>query len=194
MLNQSAEENLKASHDIERLLTKDLKDTVKHYVQKYGKTLERKLGLTKDDLLNDMREQIWKGLLTHNPNGRANLKTYLNKLITNRFGVLYKRSTIQKYNTIQYYADVFTTSGIDEESLITEETGETVFERRQIVMQDQARLSKTDRLIYESLILGRNLEEMTQVHKLPRSMVIRAINRIDTMIRARIKRGDNEQD
>lgn len=170
----------------------DLRDTVSTYVSKYSKTLDNKLGLTKEDLLNDIREQIWKGLLTHNPDGAANLKTYLNTLIKNRFGVLFKRSKIKKNNMVQYYADLYSSGSIDDEYLITEETGETIFMRRQIIMEDQLNLHPQDRLVYEDLLIGRNLEEMAKAHNLPRSRIISSINRIDEVIKNRLSRRDCE--
>lgn len=165
----------------------DLKTTLKYHIGKYGKTFERKLGLTRDDLMNDMREQVWKGILTHSPSGGANLKTWLNKLISNRFLVLLKRSTIQKHNSIDYYGDVFSTTGIDENHLMTEETGETIFEKRQVIMQELESLSHEDKFIYADLILGRSIDEMVHLRKMQRMQVISAISRIDDLIKTRIK-------
>lgn len=188
MLKQSAEENRKASIDIERLMKTDLRDTVSTYLSKYSKTLDAKLGLSKEDLKNDIREQIWKGLLTHNPQGRANLKTYLNTLIKNRFGVLFKRSKIKKNNMVQYFAELSNCGSIEDHYMVTEETGETIFMRRQVIMEDQLNLLPQDRMIYEDLLLGRNLQEITAAHKLPRSIVIGSINRIDEVIKRRLSR------
>lgn len=187
MKSQTTEQNALASGRIEEILNGDLKDTVKYFIGSFGKTFERKLGLTKDDLLNDVREQIWKGLLTHKSDGKANLKTYLNKLIKNRFGVLHKRSTIKKYNSVDYYGDVFATTGIDEERLVTEETGESIFEQRQVIMQELGALSVSDRFIYADLIMGRSLDEITTLRKLPKIQVIATINKIDVMIKNRVK-------
>jgi len=93
-----------------------------------------------------------------------------------------------KYNCIDYYGDVFASTGVkDDESLITNETGEVIFERRQIIMQDKARLGPIDSMIYGDLLLGRTLDEMVEVNKLPRIKVIAAINRIDDMIKRRVK-------
>lgn len=188
MLSQSKEQNEAAGLRIEDLLAGELKETLRHFIGKYGKTFERKLGLTRDDLMNDMREQVWKGLLTHSPNGGANLKTWLNKLINNRFLVLLRRSTIQKHNSIDYYGDVFSTTGIDDDSLITEETGETIFEKRQVIMQEIESLSYEDKFIYMDLILGKSLSEMVSQRKIPKMQVISAINRIDDLIKRRTKK------
>lgn len=187
MLSQSSEQNARASIRIEELLAKDLKDTIDFHINKFGSTFERKLGLTKDDLLNDMREQIWKGLLTHSPQGKANLKTYLNTLVKNRFRVLFRRSTINKYSCVDFYADVYTTSGIDEEHLLTEETGETVFERREIIMNDKAMLGPMDAIIYGDLLLGRTIDEMIEHNKMSRVKVTAAILRIDDMAKRRAR-------
>jgi hypothetical protein len=186
MLSQTNQQNEASGVEIERLLRTELKDTVEYYIKKYGKTFSRRLGLTRSDLLNDVREQIWKGLLTHDPSKPANRKTYMNTLIKNRFGVLLKRAEIKKYKNVTYYADVFTSTGLESE-FITEETGETVFERRQVIMNDLAMLGDDDRRVYMQLLLGSGMDEMEKATGLPRPKVIGAINRIDTMIRNRPK-------
>lgn len=187
MLNQTPAQNADANLRIEVLLTGELKDTIKYHLGKYGKTFERKLGLTRDDLLNDMREQIWKGLLTHSPSGGANLKTWLNRLISNRFLVLLKRSTIQKHNSVDYYGDVFSTTGIDDETLMTEETGETIFEKRQIIAQEFESLNKEEKLIYFDMTQGRGLSEMVEKRKMSPLKVTGMINKLSAMIASRIK-------
>lgn len=183
MLNQTPEQRRLMSIEIERLMKEDLRSTIAAFVKSYGKTLHQKLGLEKDDLENEIREQVWKGLLTHNPRAGANIKTYLNNLIKNRFLTLYRRSTIKKNNMVNYYADVFATPGIDEDHLMTEENGETVFMQRQVIMHAQAALGEADRTIYEDLLLGKNLEEMMKAHGLTRVKLIESITRIDAMIR-----------
>lgn len=187
MLSQTREANQSANVRIETLLTGDLKDTIKYHIGKYGKTFERKLGLTRDDLINDMREQIWKGLLTHKSDGKANIKTYLNTLIKNRFGVLLKRSSIKKYSSVDYYGDVFATTGIEDEHLVTEETGETIFEKRQVIMQELELLNTNEKFIYADLIMGRGIEEMVKLRTLPKVEVIAAINKISALIALRSK-------
>ncbi len=185
MLSQSAEENQKSSHDIEKLIKIDLKDAIHTYLSRYSRVLDQKLGLTREDLMNDIREQVWKGIITHNPSGKANLKTYLNTLIKNRFGVLFKRSTLKKNNMINYYADVYALDNLEEEHLISEETGETLFIQRQSIMRDLGALSDFDQTVYQELRQGKTLDEMEQSLCTPRSCITGAIIRIDSMARRR---------
>jgi molybdopterin converting factor small subunit len=187
MLSQSQQQNAAAGEKIQALLEGELKSTVKYLIAKYGKTFERKLGLSKDDLMNDVREQIWKSLLTHKPSGKANLKTYANNVINNRFKVLLKRSTIPKYNKIDYYGDVFSTAGIDQEHLVTEETGETIFEKRQVILQELDALTDPEKYVYVDLIQGRGIDEIVTLRKMNRVQVIGTIKKIDLMISARVK-------
>jgi DNA-directed RNA polymerase specialized sigma24 family protein len=182
MKNQPAVEKQQASIDIEHLLTNVVHRQIADYMDKFSATIERKLGLTKDDLLNDMREQIWKGLLTHKKDGAANLKTYLNTLIKNRFLVLYDRSTLRKYNSVDYYADAFSASTANKEFLETEETGETLFARRQECMRDIGTLSKKDQKILGDLYLGFNIGELMKRNNMLRTEVTAAIKRIDSII------------
>lgn len=185
MLGQTAEQRTQYSNDIEHLLDRVVNVTVSIYTDKFGATLERKLGLTEDDLRNDMREQIWKGLLSHDKNGQANLKTYLNTIIKNRFLVLYDRSTLRKYNSIDYYADAFSATGVTSDYTETDETSESLFEKRQEFMRDLIILSEKDRTVFKDLILGFSLSEMVKRNNMPLNEVIGAIKRIDDTVRNR---------
>lgn len=185
MKEQSAEERTQSSLDIEHLLNNVVNKQVADYMDKFGDTIERKLGMTEDDLLNDMREQIWKGLLTHKKSGQANLKTYLNTIIKNRFLLLYNRSTLKKYNSVDYYAAPHGASGIDSEYTETEETGETLMEKRQEFMRNLVLLSNRDREVLKDLALGYGLDEMVERTGLSRVEVTSSINRIEEMARRR---------
>ena len=183
MLSQPAEERIQSSLDIEDLLANVVHRQVADYMEKFSATIENKLGLTRDDLMNDVREQIWKGLLTHshadNPyRKKANLKTYLDTIIKNRFLLLYKQSTLRKYNSIEYYSDASQASGAKSEFLEVEETGESLLERRQEFMKDLVLLSNEDRAIMKDLVLGYSIAEMMARTGLSRTQVIGAINRV----------------
>lgn len=187
MLNQSAEQNAASSIRIEQILTTDLKGTISHYLKKYGPLFDKRLGLTRDDILNDMREQIWKALITHDPTKSAGLRTYLSTLVTNRFRVLLRRSSIPKYTCIDYYGDIYESAGIDEETLITDETGETLFERRQTASSIIRELEGTDAwCIFGDLLLGCDLEEMMTRNKMTRVQVTAAILKIDALSRRQV--------
>lgn len=135
--------------------------------------------------MNDMREVIWKGLLTHDSKKGANINTYLDVLIERRFNTLLDRTIKKKYSMLDHYADVWSTTGIDRELLETDETPESVFSIRETMMQEHYSLTQFERQVYGDLIYGRSLEEMEKRHRATRVKVISAINRIDRLIRAR---------
>lgn len=186
MLNQTPEQKANLSVRIEHLIETDLKQTIGFYINRYKKTFDRKLGLTEDDLMNDIREQVWKGLLTWNAKGKANLKTYLNSLISNRFLTLLKKSSIDKYSSLEYYADAYAAASIDPDLTVTEDTGESVFERRQEMLKDKEVLSDDEeQKIFSDLILGYSIPEMMTRHKLARVKVISLINKINKRVTER---------
>lgn len=186
MLNQTPEQKASLSVRIEHLIETDLKQTIGFYINRYKKTFDRKLGLTEDDLMNDIREQVWKGLLTWNAKGKANLKTYLNSLISNRFLTLLKKSSIDKYSSLEYYADAYAAASIDPDLTVTEDTGESVFERRQEMLKDKEVLSDDEeQKIFSDLILGYSIPEMMTRHKLARVKVISLINKINKRVSER---------
>lgn len=161
----------------------EYRDAIASYLKKYGQAFERRLGLTRDDILNDIREQIWKGLVTYDPSRKANKRTYLNNVLKNRMGVLLKRTSIKKYNSVDYYADVWGTPGIDPEYQETQETPESIFAHRELLMKINFYLSPFDRLVNADLIEGRGLEEMEAIHQVPRSEIIGSIKRIEALKR-----------
>lgn len=185
MQGQTKEQNAVASAEIEKILKTELRDVINYYVGKYGRTLERKLGLRKEDLMNDMREQIWKGLLTHDPKKSAARKSYIYGLIKNRFNTLLERSNKRKYNSVEYFADIWATTGIAREYRETDETPETVFELREAMMRETYSLTAFERVVYFDLVCGRSLAEMAKRHQVDRVIVISAVNRIDRLLRGR---------
>lgn len=172
----------------------ELADTIAFFLRKYGKSLDAKLGMMEDDVLNDVREQIWKGLLSFDKNGAANLKTFLSFLLTNRFRTLARRAGLTKYNCVQYYADIFTSGAVDKSDMITEETGEAIYEARQQLAVYLTLMTEMDRDIYAYLLQGYSLTEMVADHnkKNPKHLVTRIsitmqINRVQEIVKAQRK-------
>ncbi len=164
-------------------MTVEYKEAISGYLKKYGQNFDRKLGMTKDDVLSEIREGIWKGLATYDPTKRANKRTYLNNIIKNRMGVLLQRCSIRKYNSVDYFADVWTQEGIDREYTTTDETPESIFSRRELLMKVNFALSAFDRAVNVDLQEGRGLEEMEHIHQVPRSEIIGSIRRIEALKR-----------
>lgn len=171
-------------------------DTIAFHIRKYGATFEEKLGLSQDDLVNDAREQIWKGLLSHDINGAANLKTFLSFILMNRFRDLARKASLPKYNSVQYYADVFLVSASEEGAMLTEETGESIYEARQQLAIYLTLLTEVDREIYTYLLQGYSLAEMVQAHNkahpkspVTRVSIIAGINRVQDAVTQRRKSG-----
>lgn len=151
----------------------DLKEFINVNIRKYGTTFKNKLGLSTDDLLADVREQVWKGLVTHNPNMKAKVTTWVYKLIDNRFKLLYRRSRITKFNSIDYYPTWTDCPGLDSVYLTTDETSEDLVSKREAMahvvaelnsLPDKTRASKTRRKhelsVYGFLMKGLSISEM----------------------------------
>lgn len=184
---KTPEQKANISIEISSLMANEMKDTVSTYIHRYKGIISAKLGLYEDDLKNDIQEQIWKGLLTWDPNGKANKKTYLNRLIEKRFMTLLKRTTILKNNSLMYYADVFTSleGSIDADHTEDRESGETLYQRRQELMKDLEVLGDIERAIFPDLLQGSRIDEMAADHGLKRQDVIKAINNINTRLSER---------
>lgn len=189
MQAQTPQRKAELSIEIEKLIAGDLKQTIAYHINRYRKSFDRRLGMTEDDILNDIRIQIWKGLITWAPDGRANKKTYLNNLIKKRFSTLHRRTQIEKYSAVEYYADVFSSPArysMDPDRLETHETGEDLLLRRQEQMRDQEVITDPTHLhIFEDLLKGLSIEEMMSRHKMTRVRVVGAVREITTRIAER---------
>lgn len=153
----------------------ELKKTIRTFMRAYGKTLHNKLGLTQDDIMNDVREQVWKGLVMHSNSKKANRHTYLCNIIENRFLTLYKKSTIPKHNAIQYYADVFSVKDIDTRYTETNMTGLSLIEIREEFMEKLMLLDPAERVVYRCLLVGEGFAEMEKATGLPRTQINKLI-------------------
>lgn len=190
MLSQSEESRKLTSTDIEQWMTAE-KATVEFFVSRYGQVLERKLGYDRTDLESEIREQVWKGLISHDPSKTANLKTYINTLIKNRFKTLYGRSKLDKFSLVDFYADVFNGPAIDSEHTETAETGESLYAMRETILRDLVGLQGKELLIYEDLLLMNNIATMMKKHEMSKPEVVRTINAI--LGKLKTMRGEDEQ-
>lgn len=184
---KTPEQQANISIEIKSLMANEMRDTVSAYISRYKGLISMKLGLYEDDLKNDIAEQIWKGLLTWDPNGKANRKTYLNRLIEKRFMTLLKSTTALKNNSLLYYADVFTSleADISPEHTEDRESGETLYQRRQELLKDLEVLGAVERAIFPDLLQGSRIDEMATDHGLKRQDIIKAINNISTRLSER---------
>lgn len=193
MLAQTPAQNAANSVEIERLLRTELKDTIKFWVKKYSNTFLQRLGMSRADIMNDMREQIWKGLLTYDRSKGANVKTYMNHCIENRFKTLADKADTNKFKNLTHYADVYASTGT-EEDYVTHDTPETVFEQRETIMIELSRLALEDeRKVYVHLILGDGLDAMEKSTGLPRPVIVGMIKRIDAMLKGGRLGGSHEE-
>jgi DNA-directed RNA polymerase specialized sigma24 family protein len=191
MKSQTQEQNAVSSIEIERLLRNELKDTISFWTKKFANTFTRRLGITRADLMNDMREQIWKGLLTYDRSKGANVKTYMNHIIENRFKTLADRCNTPKFKNMAYFADVYASTGT-EHLMVTEDTPETVFEQREELMIRLASLNQfeSDRVVLMHLAMGHGLDDMEEATGLTRPVIVGAIKRIDIMLREQRSKQD----
>lgn len=194
MQAQSAADNVRLSQQIRELMEGELSETVRFHMRRHATVLEAKLGMMEDDVLNDVREQLWKGLISYDRGGAANQKTFLSFILANRFKTLSRRASLAKYNCVQYYADVFSSAAVNKADMITEETGEAIYEARQQLAVYLTLMNETDREIYAYLLQGYSLGEMVSDHnqRCPQSPVTRiiitaGINRVQEIVKKQRK-------
>lgn len=158
----------------------ELKSTIDHNLHKYGVTIERRMGLMRDDLLAEVRECIWKGIVTFKKTGDANFKTYINSCVNNRFKTLARLSQTKKATSLDYYDDVYDSVGVMES--YTLDTGEIAFERKQKFEKYLNALSGFERTVLSKMIVGSTLSEIEDKTKAPRSKVIAAVKNVYVVV------------
>jgi DNA-directed RNA polymerase specialized sigma24 family protein len=200
MLEQTPAQKAALSIEIEQLIAGELKATISHFIRKYEDRLTYKLGIDRDDLMNDIRMQIWKGLISWSPDKKAKRYTYLSSIIEKRFRTLIRQAGTVKFSSISYYADPFTSKAreISEESTTTYESGEELLSRRQEQMQDYCAIDDVEPAnaeeekararklaIYQDLLQGAKISEMTKKHGVSRTEVVRLVNEISQRVAER---------
>lgn len=188
MLSQTPEQKAELNIKIADIMENLIPSHIESQIAIHGSSIERKLGLTEDDLTSIIREQVWKALLTHTPTGGANIKTWVKKLIDNKFKSLIYQSTIKKYNLIEYGADDALYSS-DSDVLTDENTSERLYElyeRRMAYKSKVKGLSEIDKAIYIDLIDGYGIAELMKRKGLNRTEIIQSIKRIDLIIKTSV--------
>lgn len=180
-MRQTKNQNKKNEEKITSFLTVDLKKFIDYNIKRYKKTFENKLGMDEDDIYSDMMFQIWKGIVTHDKTKKANLKTYINTLLNNRFKLLAKKSAAKKFSIITYMDCVGDNVSGNEDSVYSE-TGESLLEKREQIMQNIQSLQGIERDILKDLISGKNMEQMAERNKVPRPVLTTIIKKIDVLI------------
>lgn len=192
MRAQTPEQVAQLSIDIEKMLTVDIKSDLRYYLKRYSKILGERLGMNEDDIINDVREQIWKALITWKPNGKANKKTYCLSIVSRRFYTLLKKTDAEKNNMVLYYADVFSSveANADTEGA-HQDSGEVLMMRREESLKDLQTLNELEQVVYPALLQGCSVSEIikrlsaTMGLTVDRVTVVGVIKAIDTRIAER---------
>lgn len=181
LLRQTKEQNRKNSLKIDEFMTKDLKNLIDYNFMKYKNCFDTKLGMSESDIKSDIMFQIWKGIATHDKTKKANLKTYVSTLITNRFKLLAKKSSAKKYSIISYI-DFLGQECARYEDNEEHENSESLFEKREdMLLNIKEFLNDFERAILNDLFLGLNLDTMVKKHRCALVEVIQAIKKIESL-------------
>lgn len=163
---------------------KELKKLIDFNIRRYKKTFDSKLGMDENDIRSDIMFQVWKGIVTHKKNKKANLKTYVSTLIANRFKLLAKKSAAKKFSIITYM-DSPSDKFMSTEDIDTFESCETLFDKREQVMRNLGNLSEIEQKVMLDLIGGYNLRQMVERNGMNLPSLIAAIKKIEAQISKR---------
>lgn len=166
------------SRDIAEIFKTAVKPTIDYYMSKYAAIIENRIGMTADDVTNEMNVEIWKAVLSYCPNKKANIKTYTKRLVKNRFKSLLRQSKLKKYNSLTYFSNVFESPGVDPNSFVDESTGESFFEKRNEFHKTMSYLSEPDRIILSGLMEGHDFGKLAELTGKPVIEITAALNRI----------------
>ena len=168
----------------------DLKNLIDFNIRRYKRTFDSKLGMDENDIKADIMFQVWKGIVTHKKNKKANLKTYVSTLISNRFKLLAKKSSAKKFSIITYMdspSDKFMSTE-DSDSF---ESCETLFDKRELMLKNLSNLSELEKKVMLDLIKGYNLGQMVERNGMNLPTLISAIKKIEAQVARKTEENKN---
>lgn len=184
---QTTTQRAKHSVDIEKILNKDMKKLIDFCINKYGLLINNKIGMDRDDLLNDVRFQIWKGLSTFKANKKIQLTTYLSNIITYRFKTLANKSNKKKHLSYVFMSSVESVIDDSKTTEATENSPDFLIQRQQYLDKISMYLKDNEKLVYYDLRLGHNLTEMAKKHNTSISRIIAIVNKINKLAERKFK-------
>lgn len=122
ILNQVSE---KRKYELGLLIEELMKDSMKFivwkYVYNYREAVYQTFGWDDDDLLQFIREQLWKGVATFDPSKNFKIETYCSSILYKQFANLSKQCQTNKHSLSKLYCpeELF-----DSEETTVEETPE----------------------------------------------------------------------
>ena len=186
MVNQTEDQNRKSSEDIERLMRDPLRTHIEVWLANALWLIEGHLGFTADDLHNEIRIEIWKALLSYDPS-KSSIKTYCKRVIDNMFVSFLRQCSIPKYRSLEYMddPDPSNLAAAEARNMVTEDTGETFYQRRQELQRDLMFLDQVDSRLLQALVEGKTLGEMRKETGKTRVEIIHDLNRIQSLVNYR---------
>ena len=90
-------------------------------LKSYKNAINDKLGVTPEDIINELRAKAWAAQADWRRDGQANLRTYMNTVVRNHMLVLAKQIGFDKYAKIEFqpvYDTVFEVDTLTPERLL----------------------------------------------------------------------------
>jgi len=115
------DQNIKYGIKVEHLIQNEMKYIVNKYIYKYRKAVFDTFGWDTDDLLQQVRLVLWKGVATFDTSKKAKIETYCSTMLYYAFLNISKKCKTYKHSLSKLYCpeEMF-----ESEELIFYETGE----------------------------------------------------------------------
>lgn len=160
---------------IEQMMKNELSYICYSYVQKYKSAVRDTFGWDEDDLKQYIREVLWKGIATYDPDHEkgSKLKTFLSTILYYQMGNLSKRCQNKKNSMSKLYcADTL----FDVDETIDSTTGEDWLNYRQNFKILIGNLSKVEsKILVLHLVEGCSIEVMQKKLNIDRPTVVGSI-------------------
>ncbi len=181
LLSLTDKEKYEIGIEMERLINNELSYIVNRHINSYKKAACDTFGWDRDDLLQYVRESVWKGLATFDRSLGYKVETYICSILSRSFFNLSKKCKTKKHSMTKMFCpdELFET-----EEMMFHDTGEDWVRYGQSfgVLLGNMEV-KEQKIMVLYLVHGKDITEMSEELKIKRTEVVRNIKTLKQKIK-----------
>jgi RNA polymerase sigma factor (sigma-70 family) len=181
LINLTREESDAVGVKVEALIKKEMAYIVNQYIVKYNHAVADTFGWDRDDLLQNIRMAMWKGVATFNPDYGFKIETYLSSILSKTFSNISRQCKTQKHSRTKLYCPE---NFYESEEIIFRETGEDWVRYAQSFAVLMGTLNrKEQKVMVRYLIHGETTSEISEKSKIKKTEVVKILKEIKEKIK-----------
>lgn len=188
LMNLSTEESNKIGLEVERLIKDEMSYIVNDYISKYRHACADTFGWDRDDLMQHIRESLWRGVATFNPNYGYKIETYLSSILKKSFLNLSRKCKTKKHSLTKLYCpeDLYESG-----EMIFNETGEDWVRYSQNFSVIVGKMnSKEQKIMVRYLVYNETVEKIAKSTKFKKTEIVRCLKSIKATLKETMEIGN----